>query len=139
MGFYTFTYYIETMESVEYPTSLLQQYSFVPLLIPSTPPRPYHPRENCDIFWPGKPTRPAVISIVAGLVGMWAVGTHNALAARLYLWSFLPRCLVVLVVLGTQWYRYRLWQGWGSVMVEVADTIILVYYLKVRCCLDIFK
>ncbi|CAM9824748.1 unnamed protein product [Scytosiphon promiscuus] len=76
-----------------------------------------------------------IISLLFGLIGLWSVITHNAFAAKVYLWSWPLRFLLRLVETIMQRFRLRhyhmgfLWHL--QVVGALFGTALLAYYAKV--------
>ncbi|CAM9670529.1 unnamed protein product [Ectocarpus fasciculatus] len=78
----------------------------------------------------------AAINMFAGAVGLYAVFKSNALAAKVYLWTWLPRFLVGLV--GQYQLREEMKQigidgtdGTQLVLSQILGFVFLLYYIKV--------
>eukprot|EP00752_Nemacystus_decipiens_P002295 g2172.t1 len=77
----------------------------------------------------------ALLGTVAGAVGIWAVVTHNARGAKLFLWSSLPQFSVDLVVIAIRRRRaqqYDLPGFWYSITAgDILSLVLCAYYVKV--------
>ncbi|CAM9881463.1 unnamed protein product [Ectocarpus sp. 4 AP-2014] len=78
----------------------------------------------------------AVMSMLAGAVGLFAVFKSNALSAKIYLWTWLPRFFVGMV--GGYMVRAEMKQygidnsdGPGVVIGELVRVVSILYYVKV--------
>ncbi|CAM9986782.1 unnamed protein product, partial [Ectocarpus sp. 8 AP-2014] len=78
----------------------------------------------------------AVIAMLAGAVGLFAVFKSNALSAKIYLWTWLPKFFVGLV--GNYTVRAEMKQygidngdGPGVVTGELVGVVFLLYFVKV--------
>ncbi|CAB1104655.1 unnamed protein product [Ectocarpus sp. CCAP 1310/34] len=78
----------------------------------------------------------AVIAMIAGAVGLFAVFKSNALSAKIYLWTWLPRFFVGLVARYTMRAEMKQYgidnnNEPGVVINELVTAIFLLYYVKV--------
>ncbi|CAM9126125.1 unnamed protein product, partial [Ectocarpus sp. 6 AP-2014] len=78
----------------------------------------------------------AVIAMLAGAVGLFAVFKSNALSAKIYLWTWLPKFFVGLVARYTmcavmKQYGIDNSDGPGVVIGGLMGVVFLLYYVKV--------
>ncbi|CAM9249263.1 unnamed protein product [Ectocarpus sp. 12 AP-2014] len=78
----------------------------------------------------------AVIAMLAGAVGLFAVFKSNALSAKIYLWTWLPKFFVGVVArytLRAEMKQYGIdnSDGPGVVISELMSVVFLLYYVKV--------
>lgn len=74
--------------------------------------------------------------MLAGAVGLFAVFKSNALSAKIYLWTWLPRFFVGLVArytLRAEMKQYGIdnSDGPGVVIGELVDVVFILYFVKV--------
>lgn len=92
-------------------------------------------------------TTTGVIAIIAGAAGLWAVFGPNALAAKVYLWTWFPRFIAMMA---TEIVEYFMMKDIGvdqfpaaTIVAELVNVVLIMYFVKVltgfECwCLNCF-
>lgn len=82
----------------------------------------FHPFPLSDEHW----NNVEIFSLIAGVVGLWAVFGSNATAAKLYLWTWAPRFLLAVAT------TFSVVPEMLIVPFGAMNLLLLLYYCKVR-------